>query len=260
MDFQRRHVPQSPMALRETIPGFIQCLAGCLAARDPYTWRHSERVARIAMTLGMRMGLPKADHGDLYVAGVLHDLGKINLPDSILHKQGPLSDDEFEAVKQHPIVGEALLTHVEALQHLRPLVRHHHERYDGLGYPDRLAGTQIPLLARILAVADSFDAMNSDRPYRKALSSEQITQRLHSGAGHSWDPDIVGVALKCRDELYAVGDQLSEARARVAVVGRLDAYAPPKLAPHAVAMFTLDGGVGNRLAGRYRQKRVAVAR
>lgn len=259
MNFQRRHVHESPMALRETIPGFIQCLAACLAARDPYTWRHSERVARIAMTLGIRMGLPKADHGDLYVAGVLHDLGKINLPDRILHKQGPLDDEEFETVKQHPIVGEALLTHVEALEHLRPLVRHHHERYDGLGYPDRLAGTHIPILARILAVADSFDAMSSDRPYRKALSHEQITERLHSGAGDAWDPDVVSVALKYRAEIHAVGDPSSERKA-VAVVGRLKTYTAPTLAPHAVALFALDGGAANRLAARLPNKRVAVAR
>jgi HD-GYP domain-containing protein (c-di-GMP phosphodiesterase class II) len=212
------------------------------------------------MTLGMRMGLPKADQADLYVAGVLHDLGKINLPDLILHKQGPLSDEEYETVKQHPIVGEALLTHVEALEHLRPLVRHHHERYDGLGYPDGLMGTKIPLLARIMAVADALDAMNSDRPYRKALSRELITQRLHAGAGHAWDPDVVSVALKCRDEIFAAGKERAEPSTRVAVVGRLSKYATPKLAPHAVAMFTLDGGLANRLAGRLRNKRMAVAR
>jgi len=207
MSARRVYVPGLHVALEEAIPAFIRCLAACLEARDPYTWRHSERVAHMAMTLGKRMGLPQTALADLYVAGVLHDLGKIRLPDRILHKADRLTPEEFETVKQHPVVGESLLAHVDALGHLRPLVRHHHERYDGFGYPDGLAGTQIPLLARILAVADAFDAMNSDRPYRKALSHEEIDQCMLDGADCIWDPQVVSASSKCRDELYAIGDQ-----------------------------------------------------
>jgi len=199
------NLPESQIALQDAVTGFIHCLAASIDARDSYTWGHSERVARIAVALGRHLGLPRAALSDLYVAGLLHDIGKLATPDEILQKNGPLTEAEFAKVKEHPVVGEALLTRVDALNHIRPVVRHHHERYDGCGYPDRLEGERIPLLARIMAVADSFDAMNSDRPYRKALDRERIDQCMLDGSGKAWDPRVVRVFLRCREEIYAIG-------------------------------------------------------
>jgi HD-GYP domain-containing protein (c-di-GMP phosphodiesterase class II) len=203
----RTHRPEPQVGLHDVLPGFIHTLAACLEARDPYTLRHSLRVARIAVALGERMGLPQKALADLYLASMLHDLGKLSLPDSILHKQGSLTEAEYEKVKEHPVVSETLLAHVDALEHLRPLVRHHHERFDGRGYPDRLAGAEIPLLARIMALADGFDAMNSDRPYRQAIPRRKIDQCLVEGSAVEWDPQVVYVSLKYGDDIYKIGEQ-----------------------------------------------------
>jgi HD-GYP domain-containing protein (c-di-GMP phosphodiesterase class II) len=205
MAFARSRIPRQPFVAPERLPEFVRRLVAQIKAHDPDTWRHSERVARIAAMLGERMGLSRSILSDLYVAGLLHDIGKLGLPDEILQKQGALTEAEFDRVKQHPGLGEALLSQFGALGHLRPIVRHHHERFDGRGYPDRLAGAEIPFLARILALADAFDAMNSDRPYRKACPREQLDERVALGAGKAWDPYVVSVFLGCRDEIYALG-------------------------------------------------------
>jgi HD-GYP domain-containing protein (c-di-GMP phosphodiesterase class II) len=207
MKVHHTHRLEPQVGLHELLPAFIHGLAACLEARDPYTMRHSLRVARIAVALGERMGLPQKALADLYVASVLHDLGKLSLPDSILQKQGALTEAEFAKVKEHPVVSESLLVHIEALHHLRPLVRHHHERYDGRGYPDRLAGGDIPLLARILALADGFDAMNSDRPYRQAIPRRKIDKCLVEGSAAEWDPQVVRISLKYREDIYKIGEQ-----------------------------------------------------
>lgn len=190
--------------LKETLFGIVQCLSTAIDAKDPYTCGHSERVARIAVRLGEAMSLSRGETSDLYLAGLLHDVGKIGIRDEVLRKTGPLTDEEEEHIREHPIIGERIISNVTRLAYLRPGVRGHHERWDGLGYPDGLAGEAIPPIARILAVADSCDAMMSARRYRPALPAGQIEAMLREGAGHQWDPEIVECFFACRNELYEV--------------------------------------------------------
>jgi HD-GYP domain-containing protein (c-di-GMP phosphodiesterase class II) len=190
--------------LRESLFGLVRCLTAAIDAKDPYTWGHSERVARIAVRLGKQMALPPAVVSDLYLSGLLHDVGKIGIRDSVLQKPGKLTDEEFEHVKQHAVIGDSLVSHVRPLAHLRPGVRNHHERWDGRGYPDGLAGEAIPLQARILAVADACDAMTAARPYRPAMPPERIDAVMADGAGSQWDPDVVAQFMTCRSELYSI--------------------------------------------------------
>ena len=151
--------------------GIVQCLSTAIDAKDPYTCGHSERVARIAVRLGEVMNLSRGEISDLYLAGLLHDVGKIGIRDEVLCKPGPLTAEEEEHIREHPIIGERIISNVTRLAYLRPGVRGHHERFDGGGYPDGLAGEAIPPIARILAVADSCDAMMSARRYRPALAA-----------------------------------------------------------------------------------------
>src|SRR5262249_9345808 len=144
--------------LKDSLFGLVRCLTAAIDAKDPYTWGHSERVARIAVRLGRQMGMPAAFLSDLYLAGLLHDIGKIGIRDSVLQKADKLTDEEFDHIKEHPVIGDRLVSNVKTLQNLRPGVRNHHERFDGRGYPDRLAGEDIPMQARVLAVADACDA------------------------------------------------------------------------------------------------------
>jgi len=188
-------LPPGPHALRWTF------------ARDPYTWGHSERVARMAVRLAHEMGLSESDISDLYLGGLLHDIGKIGVRDDVLRKPGPLTEEERAMIEKHTVIGDAILSHVGQLTHLRPIVRNHHERWDGRGYPDRLRGEHIPLAARILAVADGCDAMLSDRPYRKGMAPERIDQIVREGAGSHWDPDVVAMFFACRDDIYSVHQQ-----------------------------------------------------
>jgi HD-GYP domain-containing protein (c-di-GMP phosphodiesterase class II) len=190
--------------LRDSLFGLVRCLTAAIDAKDPYTWGHSERVARIAVRLGKQMGLPAAVGSDLYLAGLLHDIGKIGIRDSVLRKPGRLTDEEFDHIKQHAVIGDRLISNLRALQHLRPGVRNHHERWDGRGYPDGLAGEDIPLQARILAVADSCDALMSERPYRPAVPPARIDEVMLQGAGTQWDPDVIAVFMTCRAELYSI--------------------------------------------------------
>jgi HD-GYP domain-containing protein (c-di-GMP phosphodiesterase class II) len=190
--------------LKETLIGIVHCLTASVEAKDPYTCGHSERVARIAVRLGKEMQLPKTEVSDIYLAGLLHDIGKIGIKDSVLQKPGKLTEEETLHVQEHTLIGAHLIAQVQQLAHLRPGVRNHHERYDGGGYPDGLAGEDIPLLARILAVADSCDAMMSARPYRSAMPVEQIDSIMADGAGSQWDMKIVQPFMVCRSELYSI--------------------------------------------------------
>jgi diguanylate cyclase (GGDEF)-like protein len=199
----RRH-DRAQDKLKETLFGIVRCLSAAIDAKDPYTCGHSERVARIAVRLGEEMGLPKGAVSDLYLAGLLHDLGKIGIRDAVLCKEGPLTPEEFLHIQEHPVTGERIIANVTRLAYLRPGIRGHHERFDGKGYPDGLAGEVIPQMARILAVADSCDAMMSVRRYRAALSEPRIEQIFREGAGTQWDPRIVEHFLNCRHDLFAV--------------------------------------------------------
>ncbi len=190
--------------LKETLFGVVRCLSTAIDAKDTYTCGHSERVARIAVRLGKEMKLSSGEISDLYLAGLLHDVGKIGIRDEVLSKPGPLTPEEFVHIQEHPVIGERIIANVTRLAYLRPGVRGHHERFDGKGYPDGLAGEKIPLMARILAVADSCDAMMSARRYRPELARPLIEKIFNEGAGKQWDPEIVERFLACRHDLYAV--------------------------------------------------------
>jgi HD-GYP domain-containing protein (c-di-GMP phosphodiesterase class II) len=190
--------------LKETLFGIVQCLSTAIDAKDTYTCGHSERVARIAVRLGEVMGLSRGETRDLYLAGLLHDVGKIGIRDEVLCKPGPLTPEEEQHIREHPIIGERIISNVTRLAYLRPAVRGHHERYDGNGYPDGLAGEAIPPMARILAVADSCDAMMSVRRYRPALATDRIEEIFRECSAKQWDPKVVQCFFACRHELYAV--------------------------------------------------------
>jgi putative nucleotidyltransferase with HDIG domain len=190
--------------LKELLFGIIRALTAAIDAKDPYTSGHSERVARIAVRLAEELGMPAQKRSDLYLAGLLHDIGKIGIDDEVLKKSGPLTRDEYRKIQQHVEIGVTILQDLKKLRHILPGVRHHHESLDGSGYPDRLEGDQIPLEARILAVADSFDAMSSNRPYRKRLTPMQIDEILKKGRGVQWDAAIIDALFACRMDLEAI--------------------------------------------------------
>lgn len=190
--------------LKELLFGIIRALTAAIDAKDPYTSGHSERVARIAVRLAEELGMPAQRRSDLYLAGLLHDVGKIGIDDDVLKKSGPLTRDEYRKIQEHVEIGVTILKDLKKLRHILPGVRHHHESLDGSGYPDRLEGEQIPLEARILAVADSFDAMSSDRPYRKRLTPMQIDGILKKGRGVQWDAEIIDALFACRMDLEAI--------------------------------------------------------
>jgi HD-GYP domain-containing protein (c-di-GMP phosphodiesterase class II) len=148
--------------------------------------------------------VPAAKRSDLYLAGLLHDVGKIGIDDVVLKKPGRLSPDEFRKIQSHVEIGVNILKDLKKLSHILPGVRHHHEKVDGTGYPGHLSGEEIPLEARILAVADSYDAMSSSRPYRKRLSFAQIDEIFQEGRGVQWDPAVVDAMFACRGDLEAI--------------------------------------------------------
>jgi HD-GYP domain-containing protein (c-di-GMP phosphodiesterase class II) len=187
--------------LKELLFGVIRALTSAIDAKDPYTSGHSERVARIAVRLAEELGMSANQRSDLYLMGLLHDVGKIGIDDSVLKKTGPLTPDEYRLIQSHVEIGVHILSDLRKLHHLLPGIKHHHESLDGKGYPSGLAGEAIPLEARILAVADSFDAMSSTRPYRKRLTPMQIDEILHKGSGIQWDPRVIDALFACRADV-----------------------------------------------------------
>jgi putative two-component system response regulator len=169
----------------------ILAFARTVEARDRYTIHHAERVGLYAREIGGAAGMARDDLDVLYTGGVLHDLGKVGTPDAILQKTGPLTDEEFAVMRRHPVEGERICLPLRSTVEFLPIIRHHHERIDGRGYPDHLAGGEIPFGARVAAVADAWDAMVSDRPYRAGLDREEAMSRLRSGAGTQWDPRYI---------------------------------------------------------------------
>ena len=188
----------------------LEALARAIDARDPYTFEHSARVAAISEELAEGMGLPAADLVALRRGGLLHDVGKIGVPDRILSKTSPLTDDEWASIRRHPVIGFDMLKDVPFLQPSLDPVRHHHERWDGEGYPDQLKGTSIPRIARIVAVADAFDAMTSDRPYRKGFSFQFAAKTIMSEAGRQFDPAVVEVFKTKTASIFALLEEMGK--------------------------------------------------
>ena len=173
-------------------------LVTAVSNRDSYTLKHSEEVMTYTLEIAQQMRLSEAVQQRLLVAALLHDIGKIGVPDAVLRKPASLTDKEFEQVKLHPSLGAAIVGGVPGFRATLPAIRHHHERWDGKGYPDRLAGTKIPLAGRIMAVADAYSALTTDRPYRKGMPVERALAILHDGAGTQWDPACVRAFLRVR--------------------------------------------------------------
>ncbi len=173
--------------------GVLFALARAVEARDRYTIHHAERVGRYAQAMGEAFGLHSEDNDLLYEGGVLHDLGKIAIADAILLKPGPLNEQEFARMREHSAEGERICLSLRSVADYLPIIRHHHERIDGTGYPDHLGGSAIPLGARIVAIADAWDAMVSDRPYRAGLGYDEARRRLDSGSGKQWDAAFVEI-------------------------------------------------------------------
>lgn len=178
----------------------IKGLINGLEAKDPYTKGHSERVWRIALEIAKQMEFPSREINILKEMGILHDIGKLVIDTHILHKKGPLTEEEWEVIKSHPLIGVRLLEPVEAFHPGLPIVRFHHERYDGRGYPNGLIGETIPRLARIISVADAFDAMISPRPYRDRLPLPQVKEELRRGAGKQFDGEVTEILLALLEE------------------------------------------------------------
>ena len=187
--------------LTDSVTGFsmLDALVTAVDNKDSYTRRHSEDVMRHALQIGRALGLLEAALRTLQVAALLHDVGKIGVPDRVLRKPGALTEEEFEAVKQHPTMGAVIVGAVAGFEDTLDAVRHHHERWDGRGYPAGLTGKETPLLARIMAVADAFSAMTMDRPYRKGKYPDEAQAILKAGAGSQWDPDCVAAFDRTSD-------------------------------------------------------------
>ncbi|HAL62226.1 MAG TPA: hypothetical protein DCP08_07475 [Chloroflexi bacterium] len=173
----------------------ITVLVAAIEAKDPYTRGHCHRVAQGALDIGKKMGLWPQQLENLRWVAVLHDMGMIGIPDVILHKIENLTEEEWQIIKTHPLISAEIVAKVEPLKHLVPAIRSHHERYDGGGYPEGIAGDEIPLAARIVAVSDAFDAMTNPRPYRPAMSVTEAQRILRQGAGSQWDPKVVQACL-----------------------------------------------------------------
>jgi len=176
----------------ENAESVLFSLALSIEARDPYTRGHCDRLSEMSARMGEKLGIPEEDVKALRRAGVVHDVGKVAVPDSILLKPGPLSPEEIEVMRKHPVIGEQICEPLKTFRLVLPIIRHHHERHDGSGYPDHLRGQGIPLTARILQLADVYDALTTDRPYRKADTSDVALAIMHEEAARGWwDRDLL---------------------------------------------------------------------
>jgi len=197
------HEERAQRLYRETLAS----LSNALEAKDAVTSQHTEEVVRLAVGVAAELELELEAVRSVELGAVLHDIGKVRVPEAILNKPGPLTDEEWLVMKTHPEIGEHILRPIQSLQGILPIVRHHHERWDGTGYPDGLSGRAIPLGARIVAVCDAYRAMTENRPYRAALSISEARDELEAGAGTQFDADCVKAlfqALDRRDSVAAV--------------------------------------------------------
>ena len=182
--------------LEQAYLDMIETLRYAVEAKDSYTRGHSDRVSEYSVLIGEKLGLPEEQIKILRIGGLFHDIGKIGIPDSILLKPEKLSDDEYSQIKNHPSIGAHILSSSAIFKNIIPIVKHHHERYDGNGYPSRLKGEEIPYVARIAAVADTFDAMTSRRSYRGPIDIEKVKEEIKRCEGTQFDPQIAEVFLE----------------------------------------------------------------
>ena len=186
--------------LRQTFYETAEALAEAIEKRDPYTGGHTKRVLTYSMAAAGYMGLSPEEMEQLKLSAILHDIGKIGVEDRVLRKQASLNDEEFGLMKTHPRMGAEIMQHVEKLKYVIPGMKYHHERFDGKGYPEGLKDVEIPLIARIISVADTFDAMTSDRPYRKGLSDEAAISELMKFSAIQFDPDVVKAFIEAHKD------------------------------------------------------------
>jgi cyclic di-GMP phosphodiesterase len=199
--------PENVMALDET-ESILIALAQAVEQRDHQIAGHCERLAFMAVSLGLTMGLEKASLQALYRGGYLHDIGKVGIPDSILFKPERLTAEEWVIMRSHPTRGEEVCRHLKTLAPVLPIIRHHHERWDGTGYPDGLQRDQTPLLARIIQVADIYDALVSARPYKKAMAHQEAIRTMEDEAGRGWrDPEVSELFFRMHRDL---GSKISD--------------------------------------------------
>jgi putative two-component system response regulator len=201
---ERRALEAETIRLRLLTPmleRFTMVLANTLESKDIFTQRHSERLVELAEKIGLRLELSETARSSLRLGACLHDIGKVGVPEMILKKPGGLTAGEFEVVKQHPVIGAAILEEVDAWEDVRLIVRHHHEHFDGGGYPEGLAGSEIPLGARIVNVVDSFDVMYRGRPYCRAKPLDAILHELQTLRGKQFDPEVVDVFTACLGDI-----------------------------------------------------------
>ena len=211
--------PVSALASSET-EGVLNSLACMVEQRDQHTAGHSQRLATSGVALGVAMGLESASLLTLYVGGYLHDVGKVSVPDSILFKPGKLSGPEWEVMRAHPVRGEEICRPLKSLRAVLPLIRHHHEKWDGTGYPDGLQGTGIPLLARVLQVVDIYDALTNPRPYKHAYSSARALEILQEETDRGWrDQEITSLFIRSHKRMLAKIAEVHEGEHGMASIG-----------------------------------------
>lgn len=202
--------PNPAVPINDT-EAILFALAQAVEQRDPYTSRHCERLAIISLTVGMAMALPRAGLLALYRGGYLHDIGKVGLPDSILFNPGKLTPEEWDVMRTHPARGEEICRPLHSLHDILPIIRGHHERWDGSGYPDGLRGEEIPLLARIIQIADIYDALTSDRPYKRAFTAREALDTMREETDRGWrDPAVMSVFLRLHREVISRIDDYEE--------------------------------------------------
>ena len=203
LDFQRkrmrkssRSVPKAQYFTRELFLDILASLVYATESKSKYLKGHSQRVAKLSKKIGMEMGLDSNEMEILGYSAIIHDLGKIGVRDAILDKKGKLTEAEWKNIKKHPVIGSAIISQIRLLHLEEPIVRHHHERFDGKGYPDGLKGADIPLAARIIAIADTYDAMVCNRPYRHKMTQEEAVNEIKRNSGTQFDPDVFKIFLK----------------------------------------------------------------
>jgi len=236
----KRHVAENLRRLDDLMQvhlSTIEALALAIDAKDPHTHGHTRRVQAYALELAGRMRIPREEHEAVRAAALLHDIGKLAIPDHLLHKPGKLSEVEFQKVKAHPSVATDILANVQFPYPVLPAIRHHHERWDGSGYPDGLKGEEIPLAARVLAVADAFEALTSDRAWRGAKSHQEACALIEAWSGIQFDPAVVSVLRQGLDAIVEAGSRAPE-RARAVAVGEREPQRDPLPSLDALGLWS----------------------